>query len=66
MPTDSTAAPGDNDRSKYEGTWTTWEHGDFLPPGYVPVWTFIKTEDGVVEYDHPAADLLATEAEDDD
>lgn len=37
-----------------------------LPPGFVPVWTVIKTEDGVVEYDHPAADLLTEGTDNDD
>lgn len=32
-----------------------------LPPGFVPVWTYIKTADGVVEYEHPAAEALRQE-----
>lgn len=30
-----------------------------LPPGYVPAWTFIRTEDGVVEYEHPAGEVVS-------
>lgn len=30
-----------------------------LPPGYDPAWTFIRTEDGVVEYEHPAGAAYA-------
>lgn len=32
-----------------------------LPPGYVPAWTFIKTPEGVVEYEHEGALALRME-----
>jgi DnaJ-class molecular chaperone len=28
-----------------------------LPPGFVPAWTFIKTKDGVVEYEHEGGEV---------
>lgn len=29
-----------------------------LPPGFDPAWTYIKTRDGVVEYEHPAGERV--------
>lgn len=33
-----------------------------LPPGFVPAWTFIKTPEGTVEYEHPAGEAIRTAA----
>lgn len=34
-----------------------------LPDGFVPAWTFIKTEDGMVEYAHPAGEAIEARTE---